>query len=159
GNASATVSWTAPASNGGDVVTSYTVTTAIVSGSGSTPAPVSGLTSLSTIVGGLTNNVLYHFTVTATNRVGAGPGTTSTTVLPSSTPGVPSAPQNVAASFPNVSQRATITWQPPAVTGNSAIVNYSITGSPAPASPVVVSSAASTVDIDGLTGGPSYTFT
>jgi hypothetical protein len=74
GNASATVSWTAPA-NGGSPITSYTVTPYLagvaqtqdetqVSGS---PPPTSATVS------GLTNGDSYTFTVSATNVVGTGP--------------------------------------------------------------------------------------
>jgi hypothetical protein len=66
GNASAFVSWTAPAWDGGSPVTSYTVTsspdavTCVSDGSGCSGSP-------------LTNGVPYTFTVTATNTVGSGP--------------------------------------------------------------------------------------
>jgi hypothetical protein len=65
GDSSATVSWTAPTSDGGTPVTSYTVNC--------TPSctPVTA-TGTSTTVAGLTNGTAYTFTVTATNFVGSG---------------------------------------------------------------------------------------
>jgi RHS repeat-associated protein len=66
GNASASVSWTAPASNGGATITGYTVT----SSPGSFTATTTGATSAT--VSGLTNGTAYTFTVKATNSAGTG---------------------------------------------------------------------------------------
>jgi hypothetical protein len=66
GNASATVSFTAPASNGGSPITSYTVT--------ASPGGATATGSASPItVPNLTNGTAYTFTVTATNAIGTGP--------------------------------------------------------------------------------------
>jgi len=65
GNAKAAVTFSAPTSNGGSPITSYTVTAspgnAIATGSGS---PIT--------VTGLTNGTAYTFSVTATNGIGVG---------------------------------------------------------------------------------------
>jgi hypothetical protein len=65
GDASATVSWTAPGSTGGIPVTSYTVSCS----PSCTPVTTSGT---SAAVSGLTNGTSYTFTVTAANFVGSG---------------------------------------------------------------------------------------
>lgn len=63
GNASASVAFTAPASNGGLAITSYTAT--------STPGSFTATNAVSPIiVTGLTNGTPYTFTVTATNSGG-----------------------------------------------------------------------------------------
>ena len=67
-HASATLSWTAPASDGGCSITSYTAT----SSPGGLSATVSG-SSTSAKVTGLTIGTTYTFTVTATNCAGSGP--------------------------------------------------------------------------------------
>jgi hypothetical protein len=72
GNASATVSWTAP-SNGGSPITSYTVTPRTGT-TNLTPVTITGNPpATSTTITGLTNGTAYTFTVTATNTVGTSP--------------------------------------------------------------------------------------
>ena len=68
-----TVSWSAPAWDGGSAVTSYTVT--VYAGSTITQVvTVSGWPTPETaIVGGLANGTSYTFYVSATNQVGTGP--------------------------------------------------------------------------------------
>ena len=66
GNAKATVTWTAPASNGGSPITGYTVTSA----PGGKTCTTTGATTCD--VSGLTNGQAYTFTVTATNAIGTG---------------------------------------------------------------------------------------
>jgi hypothetical protein len=69
----ATVSWSAPAWDGGAAVTAYTVT-ASAAGRPAVVLTVIGLPVPETvIVGGLTNGTAYTFNVSAANRVGAGP--------------------------------------------------------------------------------------
>ena len=67
------MSWTAPSSNGGSAITSYTVTPYIGS-TAQTPVTVTGNPpATSTTVTGLTNGTAYTFTVSATNAIGTGP--------------------------------------------------------------------------------------
>ena len=68
GNGQSTVTFTAPPSNGGAVITGYTVTSIPAGGTDSN----AGSTGLSHIVTGLANGTSYTFTVTATNSGGTG---------------------------------------------------------------------------------------
>ncbi len=72
GNATATVSWSAPASNGGSAITGYSVkviNAANAQVGALRPAPA-GATSL--VVTGLTNGTAVRFQVSATNAIGTG---------------------------------------------------------------------------------------
>ena len=72
GNGSASVSWTAPSSNGSPI-TAYTVTP-YVGTAPQTPTTVLGSPpATGTTVTGLVNGTTYTFTVTATNEIGTGP--------------------------------------------------------------------------------------
>jgi PKD repeat protein len=79
GNAQATVSFTAPLSDGNSAITAYTVT---CSATGQTPQSVLGISSPLTVTG-LTNGLSYSCSVTATNGVGIGTASESISVIPS----------------------------------------------------------------------------
>jgi hypothetical protein len=80
---SATVYWSAPASNGGSPITGYTVSASAGNSAGPSKT-VSGLPpATSATVSGLTNSAAYTFSVTATNAAGSGTASpASNTVTP-----------------------------------------------------------------------------
>jgi len=148
GNAQATVSFAAPSSNGGSVVTSYTVT----SNSGKS---ASGNTSPITVTG-LSNGTVYTFTVKATNSVGTGSASSvsnSVTPVAPVTVTVPGAPTGVTATAG--SAQATVSFVAPSSTGGAAITSYTVTSSGGQ----TVSGSASPLIVTGLTNGTKYTFT
>jgi hypothetical protein len=153
GDHSATVSFSPPASDGGDPVNYYTVT---ASPGGRT---ATGITSPITLTG-LTDGTSYTFTVTATNAVGTGPASAPSGAV---TPGlsVPGAPTNVTAVAGNA--KVTLSWKAPATTGGSALSGYEIyvgtasgkeSSTPVNKSPVTGTSYA----VTGLTDGTTYYF-
>jgi hypothetical protein len=83
GDATATVTWSPPASNGGSAITSYVVTPYIGS-TAQTPQTVSASTTTATF-NGLINGTTYWFTVAATSSVGTGAAAASNSVTPAST--------------------------------------------------------------------------
>jgi hypothetical protein len=148
-DASATVTWTPPADNGGSPVTSYTVT----SDPGGVTAMTANGSTTSVLVSGLTNGTSYSFTVQATNANGSGPvSATSNTVVPSTTPG---APEGVTAN-PGDGD-ATIAWTP-ASSGGSPITAYAVTASPSGVT-VAVPPTATSATLNDLANGTTYTFT
>lgn len=143
GNASALVSWDAPA-DGGSPILYYTVT--------SDPATTPQQIDSGGAFEGLTNGVEYTFIVVATNAVGDGPASDpSNAVTPATVPG---APTGVTAVAGNAS--ATVSWTPPVDDGGSAIVLYTVFSDPSVGSGVVMDSGDS---FPGLTNGTAYTFT
>jgi hypothetical protein len=74
GNTQATITFTAPASNGGSAITGFTVT--------SSPGGLTATGTASPItVTGLTNGTAYTFTVTATNAIGTGVSSSASNVI------------------------------------------------------------------------------
>ncbi|MDQ1713504.1 MAG: hypothetical protein QOE45_2954 [Frankiaceae bacterium] len=146
-NNSAQVSWTAPASNGGSPITSYTVT-AFPDGATATTS------GTSVMVTGLVNGVGYSFTVTATNAVGTGPASAqSPNVVPADQP--PGPPTGLTATAGD--HAATVTWTAPVNTGRSAITGYTVSAQPGGRS-VTAAAGATSATVTGLTAGATYTF-
>ena len=148
GDGEATVSWNAPASDGGSPIIEYTV----VSDPGGLTAVVDGST-LSATVTGLTNGTAYTFTVTATNAAGTSdPAAPSAAVTPV---GVPNPPTGVIAVAGDA--EATVTWSAPASDGGSPITEYTVVSDPGGVT-AVVDGATLTSTVTGLTNGIAYTF-
>jgi outer membrane protein assembly factor BamB len=150
-NASAVVSWTAPADDGGAAIIAYTVTS---DPDAKTCAWTSG--PLSCTVTGLTNGTPYTFTVAATTAVGTGPASSpSSSVTPVTPPMLPGPPAGVSAVAGNAS--AVVSWTAPADDGGSPVSAYTITSNPGSRT-CGWSSGPLTCTVTGLTNGQAYTF-
>lgn len=142
---SANVSWSAPSSNGGSPIISYTIT--------STPGSFTLTTSnINGIITGLTTGTSYTFRVVATNAVGNSQNSSASNPIPPAT--VPSAPLNVTASVFSLTS-ANVSWSPPLSNGGSPITAYTITSTPGS---FTLTTSNTNGIITGLTSGTSYTF-
>ncbi len=143
----AKVKWTAPNSEG-STITGYTAT----SNPGSkTCTWTSGATECT--ITGLSNELNYTFTVTATNANGTGGASApSSNTLISGAPGAPTG-----LSVTGGAAQAKVHWTAPSGNG-SAITSYTVTSSPGTKT-CTWSSGATECTVTGLTNGTPYTFT
>jgi hypothetical protein len=150
GDAIATVTWNAPASDGGSPITGYSVNCVSADASVSVSADASPL-----VLTGLTNGTAWSCSVTAINAVGAGRASAAKQVTPRRTPDAPTAVTAIAHS-----RSAQLTWAAPAFDGGAPITGYVATCN---AGTVVrtarVGATATTATVGGLTNGTAYTCT
>lgn len=145
GNGQATVSFTAPASDGGAAISSYTVTAS--PGGATATGGASPIT-----VTGLTNGTSYTFTVTAANSVGSGAASAASAAVTPSAPASSSSGQS-SASEPvaavTVTEQSGSTTSASIVAGEAASLSLSApAGAPAAAAPSVLwSSGTFTSDV------------
>jgi len=148
GNAQVSLAWTAPASNGGAAITSYTITY-----SGGTVTTNSSATSAT--VTGLTNGTLYSFTVAATNSAGTGAASTSASATPATVPGAPTGLSGTAGDA-----QVPLTWTAPASNGGAEITGYVVEWTPSGGSASTVSTGSTSTSYTktSLTNGTAVAF-
>ena len=142
-NASASLSWSAPSSNGAEI-TSYTVTS----------SPGSYFCTVSTTacsITGLTNGTSYTFTVTASNSAGTSASSAASAPITPAAP--PSAPTALTAIASNAS--AALSWVAPQANG-APITSYTVTSSPGG---FTCTASSTSCSVTGLSNGVAYTFT
>src|SRR5205809_1658480 len=122
GNAQVTLTWQAPASNGGSPITNYKIYRGTTSGGETLVATIGNQLSYSD--GGLTNGVTYCYQVSAVNNVGEGPRSNEASATPTAPAGPPGAPQGLVATAGDAT--VTLTWSAPSSNGGSPITNYRI---------------------------------
>ena len=154
GAGSATVTYTAPVSNGGTAITSYTA----VSSPGGLTGTLSTAGSGTITVNGLTANTAYTFTVYATNSVGNGSSSAASNSITTWT--VPGAPTIGTAALGTPGQtKATVSYTAPAFNGNTPITSYTAVSSPGGITGTLVTAGSGTITVSGLTANTAYTFT
>ncbi|MDR1342514.1 MAG: fibronectin type III domain-containing protein, partial [Prevotellaceae bacterium] len=112
-SAKVTLSWSAPASNGGSAITGYKVQK-------NNDGWITASSSTGHTFTGLTNGTAYTFKVRAVNAVGDGVAA----ILTETPRTVPTAPQRFAAT-PD-SAKVTLSWLAPASNGGSAVTGYKV---------------------------------
>jgi serine protease AprX len=159
GNAQAKVSWSAPATNGGESITAYTAT----SSPGGHTCSTSG--ALNCTVSGLTNGQPYTFTVRATNIIGTGPPSNPSNSVtprpPDTTAPVTSTPTVRFLPNQTIGARATVRVSWAASSDPSGIARYDLYQSTNGGAWVLVSLATPTsTSVDrSLAIGKTYRFT
>ncbi len=145
---SASVSFTAPASDGGTAILGYEVS---IDGGAWSPLTTTGTGTLVSVLTGLTNGTSATVRVRAVNAVGSGDASDSADVTPA---GPPSPPRSVTTSVRGTS--ATVTWQAPATDGGAPITGYVVTARPGGLT--CTTTGATSCVITGLAPGATYTF-
>jgi fibronectin type 3 domain-containing protein len=121
GDAKVTLSWTAPASNGGSAVSSYNVYRSTVAGAETLLGSAGNATTCADT--GLSNGTRNYYNVAAVNAQGEGPRSSEVSSVPSALT-VPSAPQSASAVAGNA--KITVSWSAPASNGGSAVTSYKV---------------------------------
>jgi hypothetical protein len=155
GNASATVSWTAPSSNGGRALTSYTVDaysgTTLAAVAWASPTTTSATLTAGTIYGTIANGTTYTFKVVANNAVGASaPSVASTALLV----GAPTVPLAVSAIPGNAT--ALVSWTRSASDNGNAISSYYVWAYTSNGTAAAVSGASASATSFTMQPGNSY---
>ena len=154
GNSQAIVSFIAPVDNGNSAITSYTAT----SNPQGVTATINQSGSGSITVTGLTNNIVYVFTVRASNAIGASAASTSSNAITPTVPiTVPNAPTSITAVAGDA--RAVVSFVAPVSNGGSVITSYTATSSPEGITGAISQSGSGSITVLGLTNGTVYTFT
>lgn len=150
GNAQVELRWSAPASDNGSPITSYTVTSQPGSSGCSAVPPAMACT-----VTGLANGTAYQFTATASNAIGPGPASPPLAATPSLPPQAPDAPVLTDALASN--GQVELHWSAPAHDNGSPITSYRVISMPSSAGCSAVAPALSCT-VTGLTNGTEYKF-
>jgi len=152
GIAQVLVPFTAPSSNGGSTILSYTATSSPGNITGTLTQAGSGTITVT----GLTGGTAYTFTVTATNAIGTSAASAaSNSITPTST--VPGAP-TIGTATAGIWQ-ALVPFTAPASNGGSAITSYTATSNPGNKTGTLTQAGSGTITVTGLTAGTAYTFT
>ncbi|NDC25650.1 MAG: BspA family leucine-rich repeat surface protein, partial [Proteobacteria bacterium] len=157
GNTQVILSWNAPASNGGALITDYAIQ---YSSNGSTWISFTDgeSTNTTTVVTGLANGTEYTFKVAAINAAGTGTYSESSLgVTPITTPSAPTLVTGTAGD-----EQVALSWTAPSSNGGSAITGYKVEYQLASGGAWTVfsdnTSTSTNLTVTGLTNNTSYIF-
>ena len=156
---SATVLFSAPSSDGGSTITSYSIQYS--SDDWATFATATSSLSSATNpyqVTGLLSSTVYKFRVIATNSVGSSNPSESSSPSTTLTPSAPGAP-SIGSAVVTGATSADVSFTAPASDGGAIITGFTATSSPGNITGYLAGSASGTISISGLTQGTTYTFT
>src|SRR5437879_5671384 len=157
GNAQVTLTWQAPASDGGSPITNYKIYRGLAPGSETL------LTTLGNVLtytdSAVTNGVPYYYQVSAVNSPGEGAKSNEASATPNAPPpppSPPSAPTNLVATAGNA--QVGLTWQAPGSNGGSPITNYKLYRGLAPGSETLLTTvgAVTSYTDTAVTNGVTY---
>jgi subtilase family serine protease len=146
--------WQPPSSDNGSSIIKYNIYRGTSSGQETLLNSISNSTTAYKDVTVGTDQTYYYY-VTAVNTMGESQKSNEVSISQSA--GIPSAPQNLAASV--ASKQITLTWQQPASTGGSTIIKYNIYQGTTPGNEVLLSAVPPTAsDYTNyfLTNGATY---
>ncbi len=151
GNATISVAFGAPSSDGGSAITGYTAT--CTSSDGGTTGSNTGATS-PIVASALTNGTTYTCTVFASNVNGAGNASVaSAATVPATTPGTPAQP-----TLTHGNASISVAFAAPASNGGSTITGYSTTCTSSDGGTAGTNTGAtSPIVVSALTNGKTYT--
>jgi titin len=158
GDGQVTLSWTAPASDGGSPVTGYRVYKGTSPGGETGPVNGSSLVTSPYTVTDLANGTPYYFTVTAVNKAGEGKPSDEVPATPVAVPGAPAGLTAAAGDG-----QVTLSWTAPASDGGSPVTGYRVYKGTSPGGetgPVNGSAlvTATGYKVTGLVNGTTYYF-
>ena len=119
GNAQVSLSWTAPASNGGAAITNYKIYRSTTTGTETLLTTVGNVLTYTDTL--LTNGQQYFYKVSAVNSVGEGSQSTETSSTPVAPATVPGAPTGLTPTPGN--SHISLSWTTPASNGGAAITD------------------------------------
>lgn len=151
GNQQVTLTWSAPASDGGSSITNYSIYRGTTSGGEIFLVEIGNVLIFTDT--GLMNGQTYYYEVSASNAVGEGPKSNEVSATPATVPRAPTGLTAVAGD-----EQITLTWSAPSDDGGSSIRNYMIyrgTSSGGETLLITIGNVLSYVDT-GLTNGVTY---
>jgi fibronectin type 3 domain-containing protein len=125
GSGSVTLTWVAPASDGGAAITGYNIYRGTSPGSESATPIAANVSAAGFTDSGLVNGTTYYYKVAAVNSAGTSGQSNEAFATPQLVQAsVPSAPQGLTAAGGNSSVQ--LSWSAPATDGGSAITGYDV---------------------------------